>query len=374
MPTLAAWGFAMLMLIVASGRLQGAGYLPRPTQNGVLFWSAIYIPIVVAMAASQNVRAAITGGPRCHPRGCFSRRRQFRNGSRDQPARAVSFMRGVVSQRRERISRRGRELTELWQAVESVLAKYSLVTAFAFVGLVVWVSYAISKRLTKGRMHGSAIAILMGLLLAYVGGTATGGTKGIADIECLAGIGVMGGAMLRDLAIVGHGVRRATGMSSQRLGRVVSSSLLAGVLVSFFVGAAVAYAFGYRDAVSNDHHRRRCSDVHRRSGGQGPHLEASSEVIALSVAAGLMKSILVMTLTPLVAKWIGLDNPRLGADLWWGDGNDQRRRRRARRNRRAACTLRRDDRDVLHGTRLPARAVSGLCGDQSSCRIGARQS
>ena len=56
-------GFAMLMLIVASGRLQGAGYLPKPTQNGVLFWSAIYIPIVVAMAASQNVRGAITGGP-----------------------------------------------------------------------------------------------------------------------------------------------------------------------------------------------------------------------------------------------------------------------------------------------------------------------
>ena len=36
---------------------------PVPTQNGVLFWSSIYIPIVVAMAASQNVRAAVSGGP-----------------------------------------------------------------------------------------------------------------------------------------------------------------------------------------------------------------------------------------------------------------------------------------------------------------------
>ena len=32
--------------------------------------------------------------------------------------------------------------------------------------------------------------------------------------------------------------------------------------------------------------------------------------MALSVAAGLVKSILVMTLTPVVAPWIGLDNPR----------------------------------------------------------------
>lgn len=55
-------GVAMLMLIVASGRLQASGLFPKPTQNGVLFWSSIYIPIVVAMAASQNVRAALSGG------------------------------------------------------------------------------------------------------------------------------------------------------------------------------------------------------------------------------------------------------------------------------------------------------------------------
>ena len=42
----------------------------------------------------------------------------------------------------------------------------------------------------------------------------------------------------------------------------------------------------------------------------GSAIGASSEVIALSVAAGLVKSILVMTLTPFLAKYIGLDNPR----------------------------------------------------------------
>jgi malonate transporter MadL subunit len=55
-------GIAMLLLILVSGRLQASGAMPKPTQSGVLFWSSIYIPIVVAMAASQNVRAAVSGG------------------------------------------------------------------------------------------------------------------------------------------------------------------------------------------------------------------------------------------------------------------------------------------------------------------------
>lgn len=199
-------------------------------------------------------------------------------------------------------------MIEVWQAVESVLTKYSLVTAFAVVGLIVWASYAFSTHVTKGRMHGSAIAILVGLLLAYVGGLATGGTKGISDIECLAGIGLMGGAMLRDLAIVAtaFGVRMDEFLKTGVSGVV---SLLVGVFASFLIGALVAYAFGYRDAVS----------LTTIGGGAatyivgpvtGTALGASSEVIALSVAAGLVKSILVMTLTPMVATSIGLNTPR----------------------------------------------------------------
>ena len=41
----------------------------------------------------------------------------------------------------------------------------------------------------------------------------------------------------------------------------------------------------------------------------GTALGADSAVIALSVAAGLVKAILVMVATPLVAKRIGLNNP-----------------------------------------------------------------
>ncbi|MDG1893386.1 MAG: malonate transporter subunit MadL [Fuerstiella sp.] len=56
-------GIAMLLLIVACDRLQQSGQMQPPSKSGILFWSAIYIPIVVAMAASQNVIAAIKGGP-----------------------------------------------------------------------------------------------------------------------------------------------------------------------------------------------------------------------------------------------------------------------------------------------------------------------
>ena len=56
-------GFAMIMLIVATDWLRRKGKFPKPTEQGVLFWSAMYIPIVIAMASTQNVAKAITGGP-----------------------------------------------------------------------------------------------------------------------------------------------------------------------------------------------------------------------------------------------------------------------------------------------------------------------
>lgn len=55
-------GIAMLLLIVVTDRLRAAGTLPAPTQAGVVYWSSIYIPIVVSMAATQNVPAAVNAG------------------------------------------------------------------------------------------------------------------------------------------------------------------------------------------------------------------------------------------------------------------------------------------------------------------------
>ncbi|WP_022706264.1 MULTISPECIES: malonate transporter subunit MadL [Paracoccus] len=56
-------GFAMLILVVLTDWMRRTGRLPKLTEQGVLFWSAMYIPIVVAMAAKQNVVAALAGGP-----------------------------------------------------------------------------------------------------------------------------------------------------------------------------------------------------------------------------------------------------------------------------------------------------------------------
>ncbi len=57
-------GIAMLLLIFpARLYLHGKGLLPKETEAGVGFWGAMYIPVVVAMAANQNVVAALKGGP-----------------------------------------------------------------------------------------------------------------------------------------------------------------------------------------------------------------------------------------------------------------------------------------------------------------------
>ncbi len=190
----------------------------------------------------------------------------------------------------------------------TVLAKNGLITAFAFVGLTVWFSYVVSGKLTGGRLHGSAIAILIGLVLAYVGGLMTGGTKGLADVTVLAGIGVMGGSMLRDFAIVAtaFGVHMD---EIKRAGAGAVISLFVGVLSSFAVGAAVAWAFGYRDPVSMTTIGAGAA-TYIVGPVTGTAIGASSDVMALSIAAGLVKSVLVMTTTPFVAKYIGLDNPR----------------------------------------------------------------
>ena len=55
-------GIAMLMLIIFSNSPSKRYQLSSITESGVNFWSAMYIPIVVAMAAKQNVIAALSSG------------------------------------------------------------------------------------------------------------------------------------------------------------------------------------------------------------------------------------------------------------------------------------------------------------------------
>ena len=192
--------------------------------------------------------------------------------------------------------------------IAALLEDDGLVFAFFLVGIVILLSNLVSKTLTKGRLQGSAVAIIVGLVIAYVGGSITGGEDGIADIAIFAGLGIMGGSMLRDFAIVST----AYGVDLREIrkgGAAGILSILLGVLVAAVVGAAIAFAFGYTDPVS----------MATIGGGAatyivgpvtGTALGASSEVIALSIAAGLTKSVLVMIGTPFIAPLIGLNNSK----------------------------------------------------------------
>ncbi len=55
-------GIAMILLILSGTYLNKKGIIDPKTEQGVEFWSAVYIPIVVAMAAKQNVFGAFSGG------------------------------------------------------------------------------------------------------------------------------------------------------------------------------------------------------------------------------------------------------------------------------------------------------------------------
>ncbi len=194
------------------------------------------------------------------------------------------------------------------ESLTKVLNGYGMISGFAVIGATMWLSYWASAKLTKGRLHGSAIAILVGLVLSYVGGLYTGGQKGLVDIPLLSGIGILGGAMLRDFAIIATGF----GVNPAELKRAGASGVLAlivGIFASFVAGAGVALAFGYTDAVSLT--TIGTGAVTYIVGPvTGAAIGASSEVMALSIAAGLIKAIVVMVATPFVAPFIGLNNPR----------------------------------------------------------------
>ena len=188
-----------------------------------------------------------------------------------------------------------------------VCAKNGLVFSFMLIGVITLITYKLSG-FTKGKVHGSAIAIFAGLVLAYIGGITTGGSKGLASIPMFAGVGMMGGGMFRDFAIVSTAFG-ADLREIKKCGMVGVVSLLMGVISSFFVGAILAYFMGYPDVVS----------MVTIGGGvctfvvgpvTGAALGASSEVIAISIAAGVVKSVLVMMVTPFVKDMVGLDNPQ----------------------------------------------------------------
>ena len=55
-------GIAMLLLVLACNSRKFETLVEGDSGKGIKFWSAMYIPIIVAMAARQNVVAAVNGG------------------------------------------------------------------------------------------------------------------------------------------------------------------------------------------------------------------------------------------------------------------------------------------------------------------------
>jgi malonate transporter MadM subunit len=188
------------------------------------------------------------------------------------------------------------------EMIEKIVTLNGLIFAFLLVGIIMYLSFWFSNKILRKRIPGVAIAVIIGLLLA-----ALGDKKGMADIPLFSGMAILGGAMLRDFAVV------ATAMGAdlnkiKQAGPAGIVSLLVGVIYSFILGVVIAVILGYTDPVS----------LATIGGGActyivgpvtGSALGASSEVIAISIATGVVKTIVTTVVTPLIAKRIGLDNP-----------------------------------------------------------------
>ena len=52
----------MLLLLLVTNSKKITEKMPKGYEKGLDFWKAMYIPVVIAMAASQNVYQALSGG------------------------------------------------------------------------------------------------------------------------------------------------------------------------------------------------------------------------------------------------------------------------------------------------------------------------
>lgn len=55
-------GFAMLLLILISDRMLAKNAISAKAQMGLEFWNGMFIPVIVAMCAIQNVKGAMSAG------------------------------------------------------------------------------------------------------------------------------------------------------------------------------------------------------------------------------------------------------------------------------------------------------------------------
>lgn len=194
------------------------------------------------------------------------------------------------------------------EIIKNIFINNAFVMSFLFIALGVFVSSVISKYIFKGKLPSSAVAIIVGLIAAYIGGIITGGSNGIADIDVFTGIGILGGSSLRDFAIISTAYG-ASLSELKRSGLIGAVSLIVGVSFAFVLGTVFAVIFGYTDPVEIT--TIAAGTVTFITGAvTGSAVGASSDIIALAIAIGVVKSIVVMIATPLLAKAMRLDNFR----------------------------------------------------------------
>lgn len=193
------------------------------------------------------------------------------------------------------------------EIVSKIIEKNGLVFSFLLIGIIIYISGIIAEKITKNKVPSPAIAIIIGLLLAYWGGVFTNGEKGLADITLFTGIGQLGGAMFRDFAIVSTAIG-ASLLVIKKAGWLGIISLILGISLSFIFGVITGLLGGYTDAVSlTTLGAGACTYIVGPITGAA--IGASSAVIALSIAAGVVKAVFVAIITPFIAKYIGLNNP-----------------------------------------------------------------
>ena len=201
-------------------------------------------------------------------------------------------------------------MSELIQVIDS----YGLIVAFLVVGVIMFFSEIISKKVFRSKIPGSAISIFLGLVLGYLGGVFGGGEKGLSDISIFKGVGFMGGGMFRDFTIVATAIS-ASFLLIKKSGFAGMISLLLGLLIFFSAGVALGWIWGFRDAVTlTTIGAGACTYI--IGPVTGAAIGASSDIIALSIGIGVVKTISVTILTPILAKRIGLDSE--GAAMSYG--------------------------------------------------------
>ena len=65
-------GFAMLLLLMATNSKKVAQILPEGYTKGLEFWKEMFIPVIIAMSAGQNVIGALSGGALALLAGLFA--------------------------------------------------------------------------------------------------------------------------------------------------------------------------------------------------------------------------------------------------------------------------------------------------------------